>query len=161
MTPIVLLDNLAEFVKEQTANIILQVRTEPGADKKERAAEVHKMRLPKKEDSTRRIPYILLQILTGKDGKNDRGEQESICQIRIVVGTYSEDEDVGSYDVLNVIMRLRTELQRNKILAEQFVLQDPLEYIIYPDDYHPYYFGEMITNWSLPEIKQEVEQIWL
>ena len=64
MTPIVLLDNLAEFVKEQTANIILQVRTEPGADKKERAAEVHKMRLPKKEDSTRRIPYILLQILT-------------------------------------------------------------------------------------------------
>lgn len=161
MTPIVLLDNLAEFVKEQTANIILQVRTEPGVDKKERAAEVHKMRLPKKEDSTRRIPYILLQILTGKDGKNDRGEQESICQIRIVVGTYSEDEDVGSYDVLNVIMRLRTELQRNKILAEQFVLQDPLEYIIYPDDYHPYYFGEMITNWSLPEIKQEVEQIWL
>lgn len=161
MTPIVLLDNLAEFVKEQTANIILQVRTEPGADKKERAAEVHKMRLPKKEDSTRRIPYILLQILTGKDGMNDRGEQESICQIRIVVGTYSEDEDVGSYDVLNVIMRLRTELQRNKILAEQFVLQDPLEYIIYPDDYHPYYFGEMITNWSLPEIKQEVEQIWL
>jgi len=161
MTPIVLLDNLAEFVKEQTANIILQVRTEPGADKKEREAEVHKMRLPKKEDSTRRIPYILLQILTGKDGKNDRGEQESICQIRIVVGTYSEDEDVGSYDVLNVIMRLRTELQRNKILAEQFVLQDPLEYIIYPDDYHPYYFGEMITNWSLPEIKQEVEQIWL
>ena len=46
-------------------------------------------------------------------------------------------------------------------MAEQFVLQDPLEYIIYPDDYHPYYFGEMITNWSLPEIKQEVEQIWL
>ena len=119
------------------------------------------MRLPKKEDSTRRIPYILLQILTGKDGMNDRGQQESTCQIRIVVGTYSEDEDVGSYDVLNVIMRLRTELQRNRILAEQFVLQDPLEYIIYPDDYHPYYFGEMITNWSLPEIKQEVEQIWL
>ncbi len=49
MTPIVLLDNLAEFVKEQTANIILQVRTEPGADKKERAAEVHKMRLPKRK----------------------------------------------------------------------------------------------------------------
>ena len=97
MTPIVLLDNLAEFVKEQTANIILQVRTEPGADKKERAAEVHKMRLPKKEDSTRRIPYILLQILTGKDGKNDRGEQESTCQIRIVVGTYGSPSRPGAF----------------------------------------------------------------
>ena len=60
MTPIVLLDNLAEFAKKKTADIILQVRVQPGEEGKERAAEVHKMRLPKKEDSTQRIPYILL-----------------------------------------------------------------------------------------------------
>ena len=135
MTPIVLLDNLAEFAKKKTADIILQVRVQPGEEGKERAAEVHKMRLPKKEDSTQRIPYILLQIITGKDGKNERNQPESTCQIRIVVATYAEDQGVGSYDVLNVIMRLRTELERNRILAEQFVLQDPLEYLIYPDDY--------------------------
>ena len=39
MTPIVLLDNLAEFVKEKTADIILQVRVQPGEEGKERAAE--------------------------------------------------------------------------------------------------------------------------
>lgn len=161
MTPIILLDRLAEFVKEQTANIILQVRTEPGVPRKERPAEVHKMRLPKKEDNTKRIPYILLQILTGKDDTNNRGQKQSTCQIRIVVSTYSEDENVGAYDVLNVILRIRTELERVGIIAEQFCLQDPLEYIIYPDDYHPYYFGEMITNWTLPEIKREVEELWL
>ena len=160
MTPIVLLDNLAEFVKAKTADIILQVRVQPGEEGKERAAEVHRMRLPKKEDSTQRIPYILLQIITGKDGKNEHNQPESTCQIRIVVATYAEDQGVGSYDVLNVIMRLRTELERNRILAEQFTLQDPLEYLIYPDDYTPYYFGEMMTNWSIPEIKQEVEEIW-
>lgn len=156
MTPIILLDRLAEFVQEKTADIILQVRTEPGADHKERPAEVHKMRLPKKEDSTRRIPYILLQLLTGKDDE----QEQSTCQIRIVVGTYSEDENVGSYDVLNVILRIRTELEKIGIIGEQFGLQKPLEYIIYPDDYHPYYFGEMMTNWSLPEIKREVEELW-
>lgn len=160
MTPVILLDNLAEFVKEKTANIILQVRTQPGEEGKERPAEVHKMRLPQKEDSTKRVPYILLQLITGKDGMNDRGQQESVCQVRVVVATYSEDQNVGSYDVLNVIMKLRTELERKRILAEQFVLQDPLEYLIYPEDYHPYYFGEMMTNWSIPEIKQEVEELW-
>lgn len=161
MTPIVLLDRLAEFVEKQTANIVLQVRTAPGEPHKERPAEIHKMRLPKKEDNTNRIPYIILQLLTGKDGKNERGEKESTCQVRIVVATYSEDENVGAYDVLNVIMRIRTELERVGIIAEQFCLQDPLEYIIYPDDCHPFYFGEMITNWTLPEIKQEVEKLWL
>lgn len=163
MTPIILLDKLAEFVEEKTRNIILQVKTEPGGkDNKERAAEVHKMRLPKKEDSTRRIPYILLQILNGKDDLNaNLRAKESTCRVRIVVGTYSEDENQGAYDVLNVIMRIRTELQRVGIIADQFCLQDPLEYIIYPDDYHPYYFGEMITNWSIPTIKREVEELWL
>ena len=161
MTPIDLLNCLAEFVKEQTKNIILQVKTEPGGSQKERAAEVHKMRLPKKEDSTRRIPYILLQILTGKDDLNkERRCKESTCQIRIVVGTYSEDENVGAYDVLNVLMKIRTELQAAGIIADRYVLQDPLDYIIYPDDYHPYYFGEMITNWSIPIIKREVEELW-
>ena len=33
-------------------------------------------------------------------------------------------------------------------------------YLIYPDDYAPYYFGEMMTNWTIPEIKREVEEIW-
>lgn len=160
MTPIVLLDNLAEFVKEATANIVLQVKTDPGTQQKERPAEIHKMRLPRKEDSTKRIPYILLQILTGKDS-HENGQQQSRCQIRIVVGTYSEDQNQGAYDVLNIILRIRTELERVGIIASQFCLQDPLEYLIYPDDYHPYYFGEMITNWSLPEIKREVEELWL
>lgn len=160
MTPIILLDNLAEFVKENTKNIILQVKTDPGTQQKERPAEIHKMRLPRKEDSTKRIPYILLQILTGKDD-TENGQRTSRCQIRIVVATYSEDQKQGAYDVLNVILRIQSELEKVGIIANQFCLQDPLEYLIYPDDLHPYYFGEMITNWSVPEIKREVEELWL
>ena len=52
MTPIILLERLAEFVEENISDIKLQVRvtnTKPG-EEKERAAEVHKMRLKKKED---------------------------------------------------------------------------------------------------------------
>lgn len=155
MTPVFLLETLEAFVKEHTKNIILEVEVEPGADRKERPAEVHKMRLPKKEDKIKRIPYILLQLLKGKDEVEESG-----CIVRIVVATYSEDGSAGSYDLLNVILKIKTELERVGILDDRYVLRFPLEYLIYPEDNGNYYFGEMITNWSLPETRREVEEIW-
>lgn len=159
MTPIILLDNLEEFVKEKTKDIRLQVRVrKPGqGQEKKRAADVYKMRLPKREDQTEKIPYILLQFLTGKDGEVQEG---SNCKIRIVVATYSEDDSVGAYDVLNVILRIRSELQKVGIIGGYFVLQKPLEYIVYQDSTQPYFLGEMVTNWSVPDIKREVGERW-
>lgn len=161
MTPIILLDNLADFIQQKTKDILLEVRAPLGEKAERRPAEVHKMRLPQKEDSTKRVPYILLQILTGEDTEEEDGTPVSMCKVRIVAATYSEDQKNGAYDVLNLIMRIRTELERVGIIADQFCLRRPLEYLIYPDDIAPYYFGEMITNWTIPEIKTEVEEIWL
>lgn len=160
MTPIILLERLQEFVKEKTADIILQVRTAPGKRIKARAPEVYRMRLPKKEDEVQQIPYILLQFIKGEDGKNDRGEKISTCMVRIVVATYSEKEEDGAYDVLNILTRLRAEFQKVGVIGNQFVLRDPLEYIVYPDETAPYYLGEMMTTWEIPNIKREVEKIW-
>ena len=159
MTPVILLDNLEEFVKEKTKDIKLQKRVrKPEQDQeKERAADVYKMRLPKKEDQTEKVPYILLQFLTGKDGEVQEG---SSCQIRIVVAAYAENDSMGAYDVLNVILRIRSELQKAGIIGGYFALKKPLEYLVYPDSTQPYFLGEMITNWSIPEIKREVEAIW-
>ncbi len=159
MTPVILLDNLEEFVKEKTKDIKLQVRVwgpERGQEK-ERAADVYKMRLPKKEDQTEKVPYILLQFLTGKDGDVQEG---STCKIRIVVAAYAENDSMGAYDVLNVILRIRSELQKTGIIGGYFALQKPLEYIVYPDSTQPYFLGEIITNWSIPGIKREVEAVW-
>lgn len=159
MTPVILLDNLEEFVKEKTKDIKLQVRVrgpERGQEK-ERAADVYKMRLPKKEDQIEKVPYILLQFLTGKDGEVQEG---SACQIRIVVAAYAENDSMGAYDVLNVLLRIRSELHKTGIIGGYFALKKPLEYLVYPDSTQPYFLGEMITNWSIPEIKREVEAIW-
>lgn len=157
MTPVILLDNLEEFVKEKTKDIKLQVRVRKPEQEKERAADVYKMRLPKKEDQMEKVPYILLQFLTGKDGEVQEG---STCQIRIVVATYAENDSMGAYDVLNVILRIRSELQKVGIIGGYFVLEKPLEYLVYPDSTQPYFLGEMITKWSVPSIKREVEEIW-
>ena len=83
MTAINLLECLEEFVKEKTADIKLQVkvRNRNPQEVKERAADVYKMRLPKKEDQTEKVPYILLQFLTGKDDKENGEPQESDCKM--------------------------------------------------------------------------------
>jgi hypothetical protein len=162
VTPIILLDRLEEFVKENTKDIILQVRVRrESTESKERAADVYKMKLPTKDDETQKIPYILLQFLTGKDSQKPAEETEASCKIRIVVATYSEDGGIGAYDVLNVLLRIRSRLIEAGIIGNQFALdlEEPLEYIVYPEDTAPYYLGEMVTTWSIPSIKKEVN-LW-
>lgn len=172
MTPIELLYELKKFIEENTKDIILSVRPinnkvipEPGGKSKKeetgerpknRAAEVHLMRLPNKDAETNRIPYILLQFLTGTDQQQGGKEPDSECKIRIVVVTYSEDGSAGSMDLLNVITRIRIALLKKGVIGKQFTLRRPLEYITYPDETGTYYLGEMITIWGIPTIKREV-----
>lgn len=158
MTPIILLERLAEFVEENISDIKLQVRvtnTKPG-EEKERAAEVHKMRLKKKEDKTQRIPYVLLQLLKLEDDKQPSQPVGATAQVRIVVATFSEDGEQGAYDVLNVLLRIRERLLAIGVIGQQFEVQKPLEAVVYPDNTEPYYFGEMIANFSIPTIEREV-----
>lgn len=161
MTPIVLLDELKKFIEEHTKDIILSVRVKPNSGEiSERAAEVHKMRLPTKDAETKLIPYILLQFITGKDQQEEGQSSESECKIRIVVATYSEDGGEGALDVLNLLTRIRIALLKAGVIGEQFLIKKPLEYIVYPDDTAPYYMGEMLTIWEIPEIEREVESLW-
>lgn len=161
MTAVILLDELKKFIEENTKDIILSVRTKPNSEEpNERPVEVHKMRLPDKEGETKRIPYILLQFLTGKDEQEEGKSLESECKIRIIVATYSEDGGEGAMDVLNVLTRIRISLLKDGVIGEQFMIKKPLEYIVYPDDTAPYYMGEMLTIWEMPEIEREVKNIW-
>ena len=170
MTPVELLYELKQFIEATTKDIILSVRpvnnkvipAPSGKQKSEdeepltRAAEVHLMRLPDKDAETNRIPYILLQLLTGVDDQEAGKEPDSDCRIRIVVATYSEDGGAGSMDLLNVITRIRVALLKAGVIGKQFTLRKPLEYMINPEDTGPYYLGEMLTIWGIPTIKREV-----
>jgi hypothetical protein len=173
VTPIVLLTELKKFVEENTADIILSVRpvknktlpprpkggaTPPdaAAEVTQRAAEVHLMRLPDKDAETNRIPYILLQYITGKDTHEPGEREDSVSNVRIVIATYSDNDSEGAMDVLNVITRIRNALLAAGEVGEQFLLRKPLEYLVYPDDTQPYFFGEMMSVWEMPTIIREV-----
>ncbi|MCL2357468.1 MAG: hypothetical protein FWC70_10025 [Defluviitaleaceae bacterium] len=163
MTEIVLLDALQAFIKEQTKNIMLSTRPEKGGTVKgtpgKRAAEVHKMRLPDKNAETKRIPYVLLQVITGVHEQNPGYNPEHTCKVRIIIATYSEDGGEGANDVLNVLTRIRVALLKAGEVGEQFLLRSPVEYIIYPEDTNPYYFGEIMSVWEMPHIKREINAL--
>lgn len=73
---------------------------------------------------------------------------------------YSEDGQDGPLALLNLILRVRSELKKaGTIGGGQFALELPLEYIVYQDTTPPYYMGEMVTNWSMPVTQRDVAEI--
>lgn len=161
MTPIILLDDLQKFIEENTKDILLEVKVRTGpATEKERAAKVYKMGLPEKDDTTQQVPYILLKVLTGADDKTDNDPKESSVKVRIIIATYSTDGEQGPLALLNLILRIRERLQKQHIIGGRFCLEYPFEYIVYQDTTPPYYLGEIMTNWSIPTIEREVQEIW-
>lgn len=161
MTHLELLDALKAFIEQETKDILLPVKVDrKSGEQKERAAEVHKMRLPDKDAQIQRIPYILLQFLTSEDSQQEGQNPESACKVRIVVATYSENSTEGALCVLNLLTRIRIALLKDGVIADRFLLTPPLEMIVYPDSTPPYYLGEMICNWKMPPIESEVQKTW-
>lgn len=171
MTPIILLERLKEFIQANTEDIILPVRpvknkmlpTVPCPKEKtaadaitHRAAEVHLMRLPDKDAEENRIPYILLQLLTGKDEQLPGEQPNCECKIRIVAAIYSPNDSEGAINALNLITRIRIALLKAGEIGQQFLLQLPLEYLVYPDDTSPYFFAEMMVAFEMPAIHREI-----
>jgi len=170
MTDIVLLDQLKEYVEEQTKDIILPVRPikqktteeyrkeqqKQGKLVERRAPEVFMQGLPDKEAAENRLPFILLQLVTGIDEQNAGEDSDSECKVRLIVGVYNEDGSEGSMSLLNIITRLRVDLLREQQVG-QFLLRMPLERYIYPDDLGSYYYGELLLTFEMPEINRDIE----
>lgn len=159
MTPVDLLTSLKAFIEACTKDIILQTRASKG-EQKQRAAETHLMKLPDAEAETKKIPYILLQLLTGQDHESEGEPRSSECKVRVIVATYSEDGGEGAMDVLNVITRIRAELLKQTVVAERYIVKMPLEYMVYPEDTAPYHLGEMMLIFSMPAVEREVQRLW-
>jgi len=155
MTPLQLMKDLKKFIEKKTGHIMLYSKVTPeGEEKKSRSAKVYLMTLPTKETEEKQlVPYILLQLLTGKDDQKPGEKPKASCKIRIVVTTYAKDDNEGVFDVINLITTLRIELEKAGTIGKKYNLLMPLEYLIYDIDLSPFYGGEMMTNWSLPPIE--------
>ena len=161
MTRIELLKCLKGFTETATGDIILPVRQqeedeEPSAP---RAAEVHIMRLPDSSAAKKKAPYIIHQVITGKDIRPPGDKMTSNAVVRSIFCVYNENEREGSLALLGLIERQRIGLLKQVVIGKQFQLDlmAGVETLIYPDDTAPYYAGEMISAWIIPGIEREVD----
>ena len=153
MTAVILLEKLKEFTEDVIKDLIMPTKMQKGdTEQKYRAAEVYKMRLPDSGAASKKAPYIIHQVITGKD------TMESQTVIRSIFCVYNENEEEGGLMLLNLMERVRIALLKNGTVGNQFTLDTTagVEKLIYPDDTAPYYAGEMISTWKMPIVRREV-----
>ena len=163
MTKVDLLEILSVFTREATADIIMPTRVQKGDEKQLfRAADVHRMRLPDSSAAQKKAPYIIHQIITGRDTQTSGKPVSASATVRSIFCAYNDNEEEGGLMLLNLMERLRIALLERVVIGDRFQLdlETGLESLIYPDDTAPYYCGEMSSTWILPAIKREVKNLW-
>lgn len=164
MNRITLLEQLRDITKTATGDIILPVKEQKGdAEKITRAADIHLMRLPDSRAAQKKAPYIIHQLITGKDIQPQGENETASAVVRSIFCVYNDDEEEGSLMLVNLMERLRIHLLKQVVIGDQFQLdlEAGLESMVYPEDTAPYYAGEMVSTWILPAIRREVRTPWL
>lgn len=159
MTAISLLETLRDVTERATENLILPVAFQKTDDTpSERAPMVYLTRVPDTASETKKAPYILHQIVTTANVQPEGRRMESRATVRSVFCAYDENAEMGGLALLNMMERLRIALLRQPVIGRRFCLdrQEGLDTLIYPDDTAPYFIGEMVSVWWMPEVNEEV-----
>lgn len=154
MTPLELLESLKAYCKEITKDMLLVARVpENGTEAGERPPEVFIGNLPDKESEKKAAPYILLKLLTKKVD-----DEESVCRVRIICVTFSEDKQENYIQCLNLLTRIETKLLEDVVVDNRYSCQKPIESIMYDDDLEVYQIGEMMTIWEMQKAERNVRK---
>lgn len=158
MTPVILLEKLKAFISDKIGDYEFPVKTKE-EEPQLRKLKIFKMGVPSKNTTAENAPYVLLQVYDGEDRREAKDKKEglpdSTCFIRILAVMYTEDEEEGRLQALEVITSIRLELEKAGVIDE-FELLMPLTYTVYTDNTYPYFIGEINTLWRLPPIKREI-----
>ena len=154
MTPLDLLEALKAYCGEITGDMQLLARVpENSTQAAERPPAVFVGNLPDKESEKKAAPYILLKLLTGKDDNDG-----SICRVRVICVTFSEDKQENYIQCLNLITRIKTKLLKDVVVGKRFSCQKPIEFTVYGDDLEVYQIGEIMTVWEMQQVKRDVKE---
>lgn len=112
--------------------------------------------IPPGADPDSRIPYVLVQLLGGEDKEDRRaGRTESIAEVRMILALYDEDTKEGRRAVINIISKLRNDLQSKGVLG-CYEITEPFRFQVLSDDTGLYHIGEIATVWKIPGIQRDI-----
>lgn len=156
MTKVILLDCLKDFTEDTVKDLLLPVEYQKG-DKEPplpRAAAVYRTHIPDGRASDKRAPYILHQILTGKDVQPPGQRPEAVAVVRSIFCVYHQDKQEGGLALLNLMEQMRISLLSQGWIGKQFQLdiQSGMECLVYPEEKDHFFAGEMITVWRMTPV---------
>ena len=159
------LDELKEFMEGVFADIKLPVKLQTINDEVSyRPPEIYSMRLPDSKSAYKKVPYVINRIVTSQSVGKPGELRERTCVVDSIFAVYSEDENEGARKLIQLFDRIEFELINAGGVGEgnmyELIREQPIEFLIYPEDTAPYYMGEMVTTWRMPPIEQEMPILW-
>jgi hypothetical protein len=99
------------------------------------------------------LPAVVVRFRRENDGR-----QANIVKIRVIVITYSEDEQNGWIDSLNVANRIKIGLKRDPIIDERFQIDDESFEMEQPDEQpFPEWATYIAFDVLVPQVQSEFD----
>lgn len=149
MTPIDLVDTLVQFIKKSVRDYEM-----PFKDGVVKLPSVHAGYLPPKnktangKEDISDFPYVLVRYLGEEDDESNQ------IALRIIIGTYSEDEQNGWRDPLNIATRIKMDLRKVRDIGP-FSLTGKISTDLPEEQIYPYWFGIMDLSFNSPQVQKE------
>jgi len=146
----IMMDELVKVLKEAT--YMLQLETPKGVFRAPQVADGYLSPKNPKVEVTEDFPYVIARYLN--DTSNDEG---AMAQVKVICGTYSEDDQRGWRDLLNLTNAIKTYLLAQRSFGGCFSIELPLKREFPEEQPAPEWVGWFTLSVAIPNI-QEVDE---
>jgi hypothetical protein len=101
-------------------------------------------------------PFLVVQLIDGEDPNELDPNQ---CRVLFYCGVCDDDVNYqGYHDCLNVMQRLYEHLMSKRIFDHKYTVEYPIKWSVTEEDFYPYYYGGLETNWTVGKISREDDE---
>ncbi|MFY0545456.1 hypothetical protein [Brevibacillus sp. H7] len=150
MTPNLLVDELIKFIEPVVANFDLESNVKGIRKSPQVIGGYLEEKKPQQRQETPDFPYVIVRYL-----EDDDTDESNIASVRIIAGTYSEDEQNGWRDCMNVVTRIKQALLEQPIIGERFRVQKPMKTQLPEEQPFPEWMALLTVQVVIPQTEEE------
>lgn len=150
MTPIILVDELVKFITPVVAEFDLQSNVAGVKKAPQVLAGYLKEKKPGAKQNPPDFPYVIVRYLDDSDT-----EDGSVATVKIYAGTYSEDEQGGWRDALNILTRIKVALLKQRFIGGPFRIEYPVKTELPEEQPYPEWVAWLTLTVAIPHVIEE------
>lgn len=156
MTPIELVDGLVKFIEHVVKEYKLATKV-GGVNK---TPSVYAGYLPTNDAEDDEVnltpkdyPFVIVRYISDNDDLDG-----VVANVRLIIGTYSEDDQNGWRDAINIATRIKIELKR-QTLTGLFSLNNKIQTELFEEQLRPFWHAIMELSFNIPQVQPEWSEI--